>query len=84
MLKKLLIFIDEGFCEENELSREAGVGLEELKSELDELCRKGYLKVIENSAKGMCAAGENMRDDAGVGRKFALTEKGKGFISKRL
>ena len=84
MLKKIIIFVDEGFCWEDELARAFGIGKEELEPELDELCKKGYLKVVETNAKGMCAAGPNMRDDVGVGRKFALTEKGKGFISRRL
>jgi hypothetical protein len=80
MRKKILIFVDDGFSGEQELAHELGIKEDELASELEELCRKGYLKVAEDASKGMCAAGPNLREDAGGGRKFALTEKGKKLI----
>lgn len=80
MLKKILIFVADGFTGENELARELGMDELELWKELEELCRTGYLKVNEKNSKGMCAAGENLRDDAGMGRTFSLTEKGKKLI----
>jgi predicted transcriptional regulator len=83
MLKKILLFVDEGFCSEEELALELGMEREELEREVEELCRLGYLRVEQDGdakkAK-MCRAGLNLRDDAGVGRRLALTEKGKKVI----
>jgi len=82
MRKKLLVFIAEGFSEERELARETGMDLKELEKELEEMCGKGYLKVIANPAKNMCSAGQNLRDEAGVGMRFELTKKGKELVFK--
>lgn len=80
MLKKILLMVSEGFDRERELSHQLAMDEKELKTELEEMCRMGYLKVAETSAKGMCAAGPNMREDAGIGRRFILTQKGKKLI----
>jgi hypothetical protein len=84
MLKKLLMMVSEGFNEERELAHQLNMDEAEVSRELDDLCRKGYLKVSECSPKNMCAAGPNLREDAGVGRKFLLTEKGKKLIYKEV
>ena len=79
MLKKTLILIAEGFNVEKELARELGVSEEELLPQLEDFCRKGYLKMSEEDT-GMCVAGPNLKEDAGIGRIFSLTEKGKKLI----
>jgi hypothetical protein len=79
MLKKALILIMEGFGEEKELAQMMRMDEMELASQLEEMCQKGYLKMSEE-APDMCMAGPNLRDDAGIGRTFALTEKGKKLI----
>jgi hypothetical protein len=80
MPKKILMLISEGINTDEGLLRESGMEAGELVVVLEDLCKKGYLTVVDGNEKGMCHAGQFMRADAGIERQYSLTKKGKTLI----